>query len=109
MDDEGVLTFDKILERVEYNCTKDSNLKRTESIENDLKKRVDKIRSPPLALPAHENEDNFVDLTEEARELKKIIIPSNIIDIYTRLQVLLGLKLSGHNNTQREARNLIDQ
>ena len=39
----------------------------------------------------------------------KIIIPSNIIDIYTRLEVLLGLKLSGHTNTLTEASNLIDE
>ena len=29
----------------------------------------------------------------------EIIIPSNIIPIYTRLEVLLGLKLSGHTDT----------
>ena len=39
----------------------------------------------------------------------KIIIPSNIIDIYTRLEVLLGLKLSGHADTLTEASNLIDE
>ena len=39
----------------------------------------------------------------------KIIIPSNIIDIYTRLEVLLGSKLSGHSNTLSEASNLIDE
>ena len=39
----------------------------------------------------------------------KIIIPSNIIDIYTRLEVLLGLKLSGHSDTLTEASNLIDE
>ena len=39
----------------------------------------------------------------------KIIIPSNIIDIYTRLEVILGLKLSGHANTLTEASNLIDE
>ena len=49
---------------------------------------------------------------EEPTDLKgqgvKIIIPSNIIDIYTRLEVLLGLKLSGHTDTLTEASNLID-
>ena len=30
--------------------------------------------------------------------IEKIIIPSNIVDIYTRLEVLLGLKLSGHTD-----------
>ena len=39
----------------------------------------------------------------------KIIIPSNIIDIYTRLEVLLGLKLSGQTDTLTEASNLIDE
>ena len=40
--------------------------------------------------------------------IEKIIIPSNIIDIYTRLEVLLGLKLSGHTDTLTEASKLID-
>ena len=35
----------------------------------------------------------------EGQGIEKIIIPSNIIDIYTRLEVLLGLKLSGHTYT----------
>ena len=39
----------------------------------------------------------------------KIIIPSNIIDIYTRLEILLGLKLSGHTDTITEASNLINE
>ena len=39
----------------------------------------------------------------------KIIIPSNIIDIYTRFEVLLGLKLSGHTDTLTEASNLFDE
>ena len=41
--------------------------------------------------------------------IHKIIIPSNIIDIYTRLEILLGLKLSGHSDTLSEASNLIDE
>ena len=41
--------------------------------------------------------------------VEKIIIPSNIIDIYTRLEVLLGLKVSEHSDTLTEASNLIDE
>ena len=41
--------------------------------------------------------------------VEKIIIPSNIIDIYIRLEVLLGIKLSGHSNTLTEASSLIDE
>ena len=45
----------------------------------------------------------------QGRGIEKIIIPSNIIDIYSRLEILLGLKLSGHTDTLTEASNLIDQ
>ena len=45
----------------------------------------------------------------KGRGIEKIIIPSNIIDIYTRLEVLLGSNLSGHTDTLTEASNLIDQ
>ena len=39
----------------------------------------------------------------------KLIMPPNIIDNYTRLEILLGLKLSGHTDTLTEASNLIDE
>ena len=94
MDDENALIFDKILYDLNYDPSKDSNSKRTKSIKNDLKKRVHKIKNPPLTLQG---------------EGVKIIIPSNTIDIYTRLQVLLGLKLSGHTDTLTEASNLMDE
>ena len=55
----------------------------------------------------------FEEITDDPGDLEgqgvKIIIPSNIIDIYTRLEVLLGLKLSGHTDTLTEASNLIDE
>ena len=39
----------------------------------------------------------------------KITIPSNFTEIYTRLEVLLGLELSGHTNALIKASNLIDE
>ena len=39
----------------------------------------------------------------------KINIPSNISDIYSRLEIFLGLKLSGHTDILTEASNLIDE
>ena len=39
----------------------------------------------------------------------RVIIPSNIIDIYTRLEVLPGQKLSGHTDTLTQACTLIDE
>ena len=53
-----------------------------------------------------ENTDDSDDLQGEGL---KIIIPSNIIHIYTRLEILLRLKLSGHTDTLTEASNLIHE
>ena len=39
----------------------------------------------------------------------KNIKSSNIIDIYTRFEILLGLKLNGLGDTLTEASNLIDE
>ena len=50
-----------------------------------------------------------IDKKLKGRGFEKTIIPSNIIDIYTKLEVLLGLKLSGHTDTLTEASNLIDE
>ena len=42
-------------------------------------------------------------------ERMKIIIPSNIINILTKLEVLLGFKLSGQTNTLTEANILMEE
>ena len=39
----------------------------------------------------------------------KIMIPSNFTDIWTRVEVLLGLKLNGRLDTSTEASNLIEK
>ena len=48
-----------------------------------------------------------LDTKLKGRGVEKIIIPSNIIDIYSRVEVLLGLKLSRHSDTLTEASILI--
>ena len=50
-----------------------------------------------------------LDTKLKGKEIEKIITPSNIIDIYTRLEVLPGLKLTGNTTTLTEASNLIDE
>ena len=50
-----------------------------------------------------------LDTKLKGRGTEKIIIPCNIIDIYTELEVLLGLKLSVHTDTLTEASNLNDE
>ena len=51
----------------------------------------------------------LVPVNLQCRGSERKIIPSNIVDIYTRLEILLGLKLTGHTNTLTEASNLIDE
>ena len=51
----------------------------------------------------------LIPINLQGRGIEKIIIPNNIIDIYTRIEVLLGLKLSGHSDTLTEASALIDE
>ena len=50
-----------------------------------------------------------LDTKLKGKGIEEIIIPSNIIDIYTRLEILLGLNLSGRTDTLSEASNLIDE
>ena len=98
-DDESVLTFDKKLNVLNYDPSKECNSKRTKSTKNDLRKRVYKIKNPPLTLPTNDLQGEGV----------KTIIPSIIIDIYTRPEILIGTNLSGHIDTLTEASNFIDE
>ena len=52
-----------------------------------------------------ENESNNL----QGEGIEKIITSSKLIDIYTRIKILLGLKLSGYPKFLTEASNLIDQ
>ena len=45
----------------------------------------------------------------KGRGVEKILKPSNVIDIYNRLEVLPGYKLSAHTDTLTEASNLVDK
>ena len=67
------------------------------------------IRGESKSSRYKQSKNNFNKRNLEGQGVHKIIIPSNIIDIYTRLEVLLGLKLSGHSDTLTEASNLIDE
>ena len=59
-----------------------------------------------MPLPPIENEEEPNDLRGHGM---KNIIPTNIIDIWTRLELLLGPKLSGHTDTLTETSNPIDE
>ena len=105
MSNEDKLTIYDILKNIGFYSTHHVRGMRSFRMQDalyNLPKAVENIRNPPLP----EITDDSDDLQGEGL---KIIIPNNIIDIYTRLEILLGLKLSGHTDTLTEASNLIDE
>ena len=44
-----------------------------------------------------------------SRRIEKIIIPFIIFDIYIRMEILLGIELSGHNDILTKPSNLIEE
>ena len=106
MDDEDKIIVYDILNDLGFFSKRHSkgtkNSKRFKDALYNLPNEIARIRNPPLT--AIESESGNLQ-----GEGVKIVIPSDIIDIYTRLEILLGLKLSGHTDTLTEASNLIDE
>ena len=106
MSNEDKLTIYNILKNLGFYSThhvRGMNSFRMKDALYNLSKAVEKIQNP--LLPEIEDREDIL----QGRGIEKIIIPSNIIDIYSRLEILLGLKLSGHIDTLTEASNLIDE
>ena len=82
---------------VKYTGERDRDSKRKTFLTKTLPKLFEDIRNK-----------TFDEIDLEGQGVKTII-PSNINDFYTRLEVLLGLKLSSHTDTLTEASNLIDE
>ena len=101
-NESDILMMDNIIRDLGYTGREDRDSKRKTFFLKKLPKLVNDIQNR-----------TFEEITDDSDDLQgegfKIIIPSNIIDIYTRLEVLLGLKLSGHTDTLTEASNLIDE
>ena len=85
-----------------YTGIRDRPYRRKTSSTKTLHKLVENIQNKTFA----EIIDSSDDLQGEGF---KIILPSNIIDIYTGLEILLGPKLSVHTITLTEASNVIDE
>ena len=106
MNDEDKSTVYDILKITGFYSTSHKkstlNSARMQDALYNLPRKIATIRNP-LIQPIENEPDNL------QGEGLKIIIPSNIIDIYTRLEILVGLKLSGHTDTLTEASNLIDE
>ena len=77
----------------------------------DLPKAIEKFRNPPLPLPPFENHEKSEGEDSDALQGDgmKINNAFNIFDFWTRVELLLGLKLSGHTDTLTEGSNLIDE
>ena len=101
-NENDILMMNNFVRDLEYTGIGDYTSKRKTFLTITLPKLVEEIQKR-----------TFEDITHDSDDLQgegvKIIIPPNIIDNYTRLEVLLGLKLSGHTDTLTEASNLIDE
>ena len=75
---------------------------RYKHIKSSLDDHVDKILNG--SFPSESKSDDL-----EGHGIEKITIPSNIIDNDTKLEVLLGLNLSGYTKLLTKASNLIDE
>ena len=94
-----VLLFNRNTKVTEYTGTRDnSSIRKLFSIE-DLPRRVAETESGKV------DEDESDNVQGEGM---KFVLPSNIIGVWIRLEVSLGLKLSRHTDTLTEAGNLMD-
>ena len=102
-DENDILMMYNIIRDLGYNGIGDRESKRKIFFTIKLPKLVNDIQNKTF--------DEIADDSDglQGEGIEKIIIPSNIVDIYTRLEIALGLKLSGHSNTLTEASNLIDE
>ena len=101
-NESDILMMNNIIRDLLYTGREDRDSKTKTFFTITLPKLVEKIQNK-----------TFDEITDSSDDLQgeglKIIILSNINDIYTTLEVLLGLKLSGHTDTLTEASNLIDE
>ena len=101
-NENDIIMLNNIIRDLGYTGIGDHTSKRKTFLTTKLPKKVEDIQNK-----------TFEEITDDSDNLEgegvKIIIPSSIIDIYTRLEIILGLKLSGHTDTLTEVSNLIDE
>ena len=97
-DEKDILMMYNIIRDLGYTGIGDRDSKRKTFFTEELPKLVEDIQNR-----------TFDEIDLQGEGIQKIIIPSNIIDNYTRLEILLGLKLSGHMDTLTEASALLDE
>ena len=102
-NESDILMMNNIINDLGYTGVGDRYSKRKTFLTKTLPSLVEKIQNRTF------EEINVNSDSDLQGQGVKIIIPNNIIDIYTRLEILLGLKLSGHTDTLTEASALIDE
>ena len=102
-NEADILMLNNIIRDLGYTGVGDYQSKRKRFLIEKLPKLVEEIQNRTFE---EITLDSDSDLESQG---VKTIIPSTIIDIYTRLEILLGLKLSGHTDTLTEASALIDE
>ena len=103
-NENDILMMYNIIRDIGYDGVGDRDSKRKTFFTKKLPKLVDEIQKKTFEEITLDSDNHL-----EGRGIQKIVVPNNIIDIYTRLEILLGLKLSGHTDTLTEASNLIDE
>ena len=96
-NEKDILMLYNIMNDLGYTGIGDNKSKRKTFLTETLPRLVEDIQNK-----------TFEEIDLEGQGVK-IIIPSNIIDIYTRLEILLGLRLAGHSDILTETSNLIDE
>ena len=102
-NENDILMLNSIIRDLGYTGIGDNKSKRKTFLTETLPRLVEEIQNRTYEKITLDSDNNL------QGEGVKNIIPSNINDIYTRLEILLGLKLSGHTDTLTEASNLIDE
>ena len=101
-NEKDIFMMNNILRDLGYTGVGRKKLNRKSFFTITLPKLVDEIQNKTF--------DDITDDTDDLqREGVEINMTSNIFDIYTRLEILLGLNISGHTDTLTEASNLINE
>ena len=102
-NESDILKMKKVLRYLGYTGVGDRTSARKTFLTETLPKLVEEFQNKTF--------DEIIDSSDNDLQGQglQIIIPSNIIDIYTRLEILLGLKISGHSETLTEASSLTDE
>ena len=95
-NENDILMLNNIIKDLRYTGRGDYQSKRKTFLTEKLPKLVEEIQNRTYEEITLDSDNNL------QGEGVKIIIPSNIIDIYTRLEILLGLKISGHTDTLKQ-------